>query len=149
MKLCVLFLSILALVLFVSESGQAQKPTSRVEKQHHATTFIKSHLKQTEDRMLSALNAPFENEGLNGPLQTVRDLEQLFPDYPFEKLLVPLENILKNEQADPTSRMLAALAIDELHSDAGDSVIKNVAEKLENTEVKLLCKALLFNAKLE
>ncbi len=137
------------LLVVMSVTGSAQNPTSRIEKQHRATVFMRSHLTQTEDLILRALKSPFENEGLNGPLQTLRDLEQLFPDYPFEKLIGPLDEILKNEKADPKSRMLAALALDELHSDAGDIIIKNIADKLENSEVKTLCNALLTSAKTE
>lgn len=54
---------------------------------------------------------------------------------------------LKNERVDPTSRMLTALALDELHSDAGDLVVKAVAEKCDDSGVQNLCKALLTMAK--
>ncbi len=141
------FLALLLLALVVHVSGLAQTSTSRVEKQHQATAFMKAHLAQTEELILRSLNSPFENEGLNAPLQTVRDLEQVFPDYPFVKLIVPLENILNNEQADPTSRMLAALALDELHSDAGDVIIAATANRSENVGVQTLCQALLAQAK--
>lgn len=147
MKHFVKFLSFLTLVLFLGATGLAQTSTSRVEKQHKATAFIKAHLTQTEDHILRALNSPFPDEGLQSPLQTVRDLEQLFPAYSFEKFIIPLENILKNDQVDPTSRMLAALALDELHSDAGDDIITATAIKSDNVGVQTLCKALLAKAK--
>ena len=147
MKQYLALLSLLLLVLFGNATAQTRKTTARVEKQHKATAFMKEHLKQTEDETLKNLQSPFENQGLNGPLQTVRELEQFFPDYPFEKLLLPLENILKDEQAEPSSRMLAALALDELHSDAGDLVVKAVADKCDNSGVQSLCKALLGRGK--
>ena len=141
------FLSLLLLVLFGNASAQTHISTARVEKQHKATAFMKEHLKDTENQTLKNLQSPFGNEGINGALQTVRELEQFFPNYPFEKFLLPLENILKDEQAEATSRMLAALALDELHSDAGDLVVKAVADKCENSGVQHLCKALLSTAK--
>jgi hypothetical protein len=76
-------------------------------------------------------------------LQTLRDLEQIFPVYQFSKLLAPLESLLKDEKADPVARRLAALALDELHSDAGDAVIREVAGGSDDRGLQTLCEALL------
>jgi hypothetical protein len=87
---------------------------------------MKEHLKQTEESILQALQG--DNAGnQRSAIQTLRDLEQLFPQYPFSTLLTPLATKLKDEKADPVLRKLAALALDELHSDAGDAVIREVA----------------------
>jgi hypothetical protein len=82
-------------------------------------------------------------------LQDLRELEQIFPGYPFAKLLVPLEDIVKDEQADGVSRTLATLALDELHSDAGDAVIKQVANSSNDKGLQTLCIALLVRGATE
>ena len=78
-------------------------------------------------------------------VQTFRDLEQMFPKYSFASSLEPLGNKLKDEKADPTVRMLAALALDELHSDAGDAIISEVAGSSTDEGLKSLCSALLVH----
>jgi len=50
---------------------------------------------------------------------------------------------LKESTSDPIARRLAALALDELHSDAGDAVIKNVADMSDDIGLQTLCQALL------
>ena len=76
-------------------------------------------------------------------LQTLRELEHVFPAYPFDSLLVPLENVMKNEKSDRVARRLAALALDELHSDAGDAEIQAVADTCDDPGLQSLCQALL------
>jgi hypothetical protein len=134
------------LMLFaVSLQAQESKSTKRIERQHTYTQFQKSQMKSSEASLLAAMNS--ESVGLQqSAIQSLRDLEQLAPEYPFSTLIGPLEQKLKNEQADQTVRMLAALALDELHSDAGDAVIKSMAEKSENKSVLDLCNALLVRS---
>jgi hypothetical protein len=67
----------------------------------------------------------------------------LFPEYPFSTIITPLETILKESTSDPIARRLAALALDELHSDAGDAIIKNVADMSDDKGLQTLCQALL------
>ena len=50
---------------------------------------------------------------------------------------------MKDETSDSIARRLAALALDELHSDAGDAVIKDVADKSDDKGLQTLCQALL------
>jgi len=149
MRKHILAIAMLLIVVVLSTTAQTRKPTSRLEKQHTSITFVKERLNKTETGLVGILEKPFANEGLNPPLQTIRDLVQLFPDYAFSKLIPPLKNILRDNTADPTSRMLAALALDELHSDSGDLVIKEMAEKSENVGIQTLCKALLNKSSLE
>jgi hypothetical protein len=145
MRQPVLYLLFALLIVVGSAAAQTEKTPTRLEKQHPPTAFMKDHLKETEQGILEALKARYEGGEL-GALQTVRDLQQLFPAYPFTSLLAPLEVILKDEQADPMSRMLSALALDEMHSGAGDAVIKNVADVCQDKAVQTLCKALLVKA---
>jgi hypothetical protein len=79
-------------------------------------------------------------------LQTLRELEQLFPAYTFAKMLLPVEAKLKDENTDAVVRWLAALALDELHSDAGDAVIREVAGSSADKGLQILCNALLVRS---
>jgi hypothetical protein len=139
---------VLVLALFVlgtSVQAQEQRSTTRIEKQHEQTASLKKQLKQTEESVLEALQG--DNRGnQRAALQTLRDLEQIFPVYPFSKLLEPLGDLLKDENADPVARKLAALALDELHSDAGDAMIREVAGGSDDEGLQSLCQALLVGS---
>ncbi len=137
-------LAILLALLVCSASAQAQKgdATSRYDRQHKKVSHLKKQLKQTEESIKESLEG--DNPGnQRSALQTLRDLEHLFPEYSFSDLLPSLEDFLKNENADPVARKLAALALDELHSDAGDAVIRDVAESSDDKGLQALCEALL------
>jgi hypothetical protein len=130
------------IVLYTMAPAQENRSTTRFEKQHKPTHFTKDHLPQIEANLVAAL-ATSSVETQRGEIQTLRDLEQLFPEYPFASTITPLETMLKDETSDPIVRKLAALALDELHSDAGDAVIKEVASMCDDTGLQSLCQALL------
>jgi hypothetical protein len=106
---------------------------------------MRKRLAQHEENLLKML----DNENLTvqaQAVQTIRDLEQMFPQYPFQSSLAPLGIKLKDEKADPIVRRLAALALDELHSDAGDAVIRDVAGSSQDKGLQTLCSALLVRS---
>ena len=141
-----LFIVTLALVVICSMVlAQDNNETSRIERQHKQTTFMKDRLHQSEASILLSLQGE-SDQARQSAIQTLRDLEQLFPDYPFASMIEPLGTLLKNEKADPVARKLAALALDELHSDAGDTIIKDVADMCEDMGLQTLCKALLVRS---
>ena len=142
MKHHVLSLAAALIVLCTVSQAQEGKSSSRLEKQHKTTHFMKGQLKQTEASLLTSVTGT-SVEAQRAAIQTLRDLEQLFPEYPFTSIISPLETILKGETSDPIARRLAALALDELHSDAGDAVIKDVSEKSDDLGLQSLCQALL------
>jgi hypothetical protein len=137
-----LFFAVSLIALNTMAPAQASKSTTRLEKQHKTTHYMKEHLKQSEVNLVGELTGK-SVETQRGAIQTLRDMEQLFPEYPFNSIVLPLETILKEETSDPIARMLAALALDELHSDAGDAVIKDVANRSDDKGLQLLCQALL------
>jgi HEAT repeat protein len=134
----------LALPLLLLAAGvQAQDTmsTSRIEAQHKPPSSMAAHVPQYETNLVKML----DNENLAvqaQAVQTIRDLEQMFPKYSFKLSLAPLEKKLKDENADVSVRLLTALALDELHSDAGDAVIKDVANSSQNKGLQTLCTAL-------
>ena len=140
MKRVLFFLTVVLAVVVVTSQAQ-NLSTTRLEKQHGTSRFQKSHLKQTEASLLLSLDSTWHGDQ-QAAIQTVRDLEQMFPSYEFAALIKPLDRILKDANADPVARRLAALAMDELHSDAGDAVINDVASACDDKGLQTLCKAL-------
>jgi hypothetical protein len=127
--------------------AQEKISSTRFEKQHKISRFVEIHLPQTEMSLLVSISgktAPAQQSAL----QTLRDLERLFPVYPFDSLLVPLEVLLKDTNADILSRTLAALALEDLHSDAGDAIIKDMVNA-DDKELQTLCSALMVKSNLK
>lgn len=148
MRQRVMFLAVGLLLATVLVQAQETKSTTRLQRQHKYTEFQKKQMKQTEASILAGIQG--ESVGMQqGAIQALRELAQIAGDYPFSSLIIPLEGKLTNTQSDRTVRMLAALALDELHSDAGDAVIKSVAEKSEDEGLQALCKALLVRSELK
>lgn len=79
-------------------------------------------------------------------IQSLRELMQLAPEYPFSTLIAPLDSVLNNEQTDQIVRWLSALALDELHSDAGDAAIKAMSTHSKDKGLQTLCTALLVRS---
>jgi hypothetical protein len=142
----ILFPLALALVMFAT-TGQAQesKSTTRFERQHKPPSSMGNRVAEYEVNLLKSLETGNQVAQAQA-VQTIRDLEQMFPSYSFAASLAPLEQKLKDANADPVVRRLAALALDELHSDAGDSVIRDVAGSADDKGLQTLCKALLVRS---
>jgi hypothetical protein len=141
-----LFSSAIALLVFAT-AVQAQESASitRLEAQHQPPSSMKRHVAQHEANLLKSLESGNPTMQAQA-VQTIRDLEQMFPQYPFKSSLAPLAAKLKDENADAMVRRLAALALDELHSDAGDAVIKDVAGSSQDKGLQILCNALLVRS---
>lgn len=139
-------LSAIALVAFVTVlQAQETKSTMRIEKQHKLPSSMEKRLPEYELNLLKTLengNPAMQAQAV----QTLRDLEQVFPKYSFNASLAPLTAKLKNENTDKVVRRLAALALDELHSDAADAVIRDVANSCDDEGLKTLCNALLVRS---
>ena len=124
--------------------AQEKLSNTRFENQHKISRLIEKHLPQTEINLRVSINS--QNASVQqSALQALRDLERLFPVYPFDSLLVPLELLLKDSKADILSRTLAALALEDLHSDAGDAIIKDMLNA-EDKELQTLCSALMLKS---
>ena len=101
-----------------------------------------NHLKQTEESLLPAIRGDFEGSQQMS-IQLLRQLEQLFPQYSFAATIPTLGKVLKDDKSDPVARRLAALALDDLHSEAGDTIIKDIASNCDDKGLQTLCNALL------
>lgn len=88
-------------------------------------------LQQTEKSLVIALES--DSPGLQATAaQTVRELKVLLPDESFSAFVIPLMRIVKNGDAQVEARILAALALQDLHSHRGDFVIKMEAKYTGN-----------------
>jgi hypothetical protein len=124
--------------------AQEKHSNTRFENQHKISHLMEKHLPQTEMNLRASINS--QNAAVQqSALQALRDLERLFPAYPFDSLLVPLELLLKDTKGDILSRTLAALALEDLHSDAGDAIIKDMLNA-EDKELQTLCSALMLKS---
>ena len=130
----ILFIYIL-LGVFSSISLMAQTSTL-------ATRFQKQHMKKTEIMLNEALKSN-DVHFQSTALQTIRQLQFIYPDEPFESFLEPLMRIVENEKADTQVRILAAIALDGLHSDKGDESIKKISKSSNSMSLQELCSALL------
>jgi hypothetical protein len=83
---------------------------------------------------------------VSSSVQTIRELEQAFPDEAFSTFVDPLSKIVRGENYETQARILSALALDELHSDIGDKAIYEMAKNTSNQSVKDICTALAIES---
>lgn len=143
-RIIFLSLSVLFLFIFINRSAFAQEQTTRFLRQHKAY-FLKYRLDKTDTMIMHALQSNSVNMKETA-VQTVRELEEVFPYEPFILFIDPLSNIIRDEKAATQLRILSALALDKLHSDEGDKVIYEVAKSTTNESIKNICKALAIES---
>lgn len=71
--------------------------------------------------------------------QTARELMRLVPEYEFGSLVIPLMAIVKDEGSESSVRMLAALALHEIHSARGDFAIQRTPRFTSSSRMAHLC----------
>jgi hypothetical protein len=134
------FLSlVLGLILFAI-TIQAQSDISRFQKQHNSK-FNKKNLKATQETLIQALESG-NTQMIASAAQTLRELEQIFPEESFSSMLNPLTKIVKDEKVETTPRILSLFALEALHSDAGDAVIKDLIKSSSNKTILEICSAM-------
>jgi hypothetical protein len=140
MKLPALFIIVLSLI--VATPANAQDPSTL------AGLFKNASIEATEQSLVMALNS--ESPGLQtSAALTVRELKALMPDRSFSCFVIPLMRIVKTEQADRCSRVIAAIALHDLHSAIGDYAIKCAAKFSECDRMKRICTWLAYSRLLE
>jgi hypothetical protein len=77
----------------------------------------------------------------------VRELKNLRPEQTYSGCVVPLMGIVKDEEAEPAARILAALALDKLESSMGHYAISRTALFTDNPRVKHVCTWLAYERK--
>ena len=77
--------------------------------------------------------------------ETIRELRAVLPSHSYSSLVIPLMGVVKDEHADVSARIVAALALNELESDMGNFAIKRVARFSECKRIRNLCAWLTYN----
>jgi hypothetical protein len=136
------------LLIAVSAQAQGDRSNTRIGRQHTMSHFQNGQMKFSEASILQGLESDSPRLQQTS-IQSLRELMQLAPDYTFSTLIGPLKTALSNEQADRSVRWLSALALDELHSDAGDAAIKAMSTNSNDKGLQTLCQALLIRSNIE
>ena len=76
--------------------------------------------------------------------QLVRDLRNLRPEQPFSGSVIPLMALLKDEEGETGTRILAALALDQLESEKGHFAVARMASFTSDARVKHVCTWLAY-----
>jgi hypothetical protein len=135
-------LCILVLALLFPCAGNAQDTTILASLFKHAT------IEQTEKSLILALES--ESPGLQtSAALTVRELKTLMPERSFSCFVIPLMRIVKMEEGDRCSRVIAAIALHDLNSAIGDFAISRAAKFSECDRFKRICTWLAYDRLLE
>jgi hypothetical protein len=140
MKAAALF--VLVLCLIVAPYASAQDPTVP------AGLFKNATIEATEKSLVMALES--ESPGLQtSAAATIRELKAMMPERSFSCFVIPLMRIVKLDDGDACSRVIAAIALHELHSAIGDYAIKRAAKFAECSKLKRICTWLAYYQLLE
>jgi len=136
-----ILIAVLLATAFAFASLNAQNANTRLQKQHNVSKFVKAHLTSSIEMTARALEDKQYNMKLSA-LQTIRQLEQLFPEESFSRLVQPLVTIINDKNTETETRVLAAVTLDQLHSDMGDEAIFMAGKTSENSTLKGFCQAI-------
>ena len=112
-----------------------------------AGRFVSATIEQSEQSLKAALEAPSSGLQLTAA-NTARQLKKLLPNEEFSSLVIPLMRIVKDENAETSARIVAAIALAGLHRAKGDFAISRTAEFTNNPRVKNICAWLAYYRKL-
>jgi len=119
----------------VTQPLLAQDETPPVGRFTHAT------IEQVKKSLRTALETPSPSLQITAAY-TTRQLKELLPDEEFSSLVIPLMRIVKDENAETSARMVAAVTLHRLHSATGDFAISRTAQFTDNARVKNICSLL-------
>lgn len=127
-------------ILVFAISLQAQTDVSRFQKQH-GTVLNKKNLKTTQEMLLKAIQSD-NPDMVASALQTLRELELIFPNESFDTMINPLIKIARDEEYEIVPRILALFALENFHSDICDSAIKEIHNTTNNKTIRDICSAM-------
>ena len=133
-----LLLIVVAASLVLSGSAIASPPPDA-----STTRFTAQKLAVIEDNLLACLTSGYPGSRASAAL-AVRELKQVAPEYGFNRLIIPLMQIVKDENCDVASRITASLALHAIQSGRGDYAIKMTARFTEVERIKRICENLVY-----
>ena len=134
------FLSMVLGMILFAITIQAQSDISRFQKQHNSK-FNKKNLKGTQEMLIRSLESS-NPQMIASAAQTVRELQQIFPNENFDLMLDPLTKIVKDENGETSSRILSLFALESFHSDIADAVIKDIQNSSSNMILREISNAM-------
>ena len=129
-----IYFKILVITFLFAFNINAQNQTTRFNLQHRSE-FQEGRLEQTKKTLLEAMESK-DSHMQTTALQTLRDLEIIFPEDKFTNFIEPLIIDVKDENENTTVRILSMLALENLHSDKGDAAIYFISQNTLNKSVK-------------
>ena len=129
-------------VVMLAISARAQDSSAKVPLFKNAT------IEQTEKSLIQALVSSSPGMQLSAA-QTVRELKALYPERSFSRFVIPLMAIIKNDNGEASTRVVAAIALHELNSAMGDFAIEREAMYTNCARVKHICGWLAYYQWLE
>jgi hypothetical protein len=121
-------------------------PASASEGGEYIASLSQQRIDLIEENIVVALKSGIPGVQADAA-QLVRDLKDLRSEQEFSACVVPLMAIVKNEDADQSARILAALALDRLESEMGSFAISRTAQFTDNPRVKYVCTWLAYERK--
>jgi hypothetical protein len=137
-----------ALALCLGMMVLVAAPVKALDETLPTPRFVNATVDQSEKSLKMALESISAGSQLTAA-QTVRELKTLLPGRYFSSLVIPLMRIVKDENSDTHSRVVAAIALHELRSAMGDFAISRTAQFTDNHQVKHVCSWLTYNRKSE
>lgn len=136
---------VFGLLAFVATTVCAQDPDPVSPP---AVRFQHATIEQTEKSLVAALESPCPNMQVTAAL-TIRQLKGLMPERSFSCFVIPLMRLVKCEESQRCPRMVAAIALHELHSAIGDYAIARNAKFTKCPCMKRTCSWLAYYQFLE
>ena len=127
----------LCVVLLSEATVLAQEP-DRV-----AGLFKNATIEQTEKSIIAALESNCPGREMGAAL-TIRELKALMPERSFSCFVIPLMRVMKNESAEHCTRVVAAIALADLHSERGDFAISRQGRFTGCDKLARACRWLTF-----
>ena len=121
------------LVMVISPLVRAQ------DEQPVTPRFIRATIEQSEKSLLLGLDKTTDAWMLTTAARTMQQLKELYPERSFSSFTIPLMRIVKNEDLEPSARVMAAIALHNLKSSMGDFAIKQTARFTDSERVKHIC----------
>ena len=139
-----IYFKILVITFLLAFNINAQDQATRFDLQHNSK-FLKGRLEQTKETLLDAMESD-DSHMQTTALQTLRDLEIIFPEDKFTRFIEPLIINVKDENENTDVRILSMLALENLHSDKGDVAIYFVSQNTLNKSVKDLSVCMAYKS---
>ncbi len=121
-------------------------PASAGENEAYVASLPQAKVDVIEQNVVIALTSGIPGMQADAA-QLIRDLKDMRAEQSFSATVIPLMGILKNEDADQSARILAALALDRLESSMGNFAITRTALFTDNQKVKHVCTWLAYEKK--